>query len=80
MKIGHFFIISVSIFLLCACEEGKDWEKVGYQDGYAATFNTGCSIRASIIHGKWDIHEYSKGYSKGAIAAAADIGRGMCNK
>lgn len=73
----RYFIVGATLFLV-ACDDVKDWESAGYQDGYAATFNTACNIRSTMIHGKWDNAKYSRGYSRGASAASAEVARGGC--
>lgn len=65
--------------LLLGCDS-KDWEAAGYQDGYAATINTTCQFRASLIHGKWDNEKYARGYARGSGAGAAAVARDGCEK
>jgi uncharacterized lipoprotein YajG len=71
-------LIAVACMFLAGCEESKDWESAGYQDGYAATINTTCNIRTTLIHGKWDNAQYTRGYARGANDAAATIARQGC--
>ena len=71
---------SCAILLLLAACDGTDWESAGYQDGYAATYNTTCKIRGTIVHGQWDNAKYAAGYSRGANAASSEIGRNGCRK
>jgi hypothetical protein len=63
--------------LLLSCDS-KDWESAGYQDGYAATVNTVCGFRATLVHGKYDNPKYAKGYAQGANAATVDVQRKGC--
>lgn len=65
--------------LLAACDS-KDWQAAGYKDGYAATINTACKFRESLIHGKFDDAAYARGYSKGANAGALAIAQQGCEK
>ena len=58
----------------------EDWEAAGYQDGYAATINTACGFRASMIHGKFDDADYAKGYSRGSQAGASAMAQQGCEK
>ncbi len=75
----HLRILSIALLMLLNACDGKDWEAAGYQDGYAATINTACKIRATPVWGKYDTAAYAKGYSKGANAAAVEIGRLSCH-
>ena len=72
----------IFITLLVACDPGdsEDWQAVGYQDGYAATINTACGFRTSIIHGKFDNHKYARGYSRGAQAGALAVSQQGCSR
>jgi hypothetical protein len=71
--------IVIVLFMALAGCDSKDWESAGYQDGYAATINTACRIRATRINGDFDKASYAKGYSRGANAAALEIGRLECD-
>ena len=71
--------LTCTLILLSACDS-KDWEAAGHQDGYAATINTTCKFRTSIIHGKFDDAEYAKGYSRGAQAGALAVAQQGCDK
>lgn len=72
------FAITI-MFMLVGCDT-KDWEAAGYQDGYAATINTTCKFRGSLVHGKWDNAAYSKGYSLGANAGASAVAAQGCDR
>jgi hypothetical protein len=72
------FAITI-MFMLVGCDT-KDWEAAGYQDGYAATINTTCKFRTSLVHGKWDNVAYSKGYSLGANAGSAAVAAQGCDR
>ena len=74
------FLLLVSLLPLTAACDSKDWEAAGYQDGYAATINTACGFRASLIHGKFDDAKYAKGYSRGAQAGALAVAQQGCDK
>ena len=71
--------IGTVLLLLAGCDD-TNWESAGYQDGYAATYNTACKIRATLIHGKWDNAKYSAGYGRGANAAALEVARNGCKR
>ncbi len=60
--------------------DSKDWQAAGYQDGYAATVNTACKFRTSLVHGKFDDPAYAKGYSLGSQAGAAAVAQQGCEK
>jgi len=44
----------------------------GYNDGFAAGYNTTCEIRATLIEGDWDDSEYSSGYEAGYADGAKE--------
>ena len=64
---------------LTGCDR-KDWEAAGYQDGYAATINKACAFRATMIHGKWEDSDYSRGYARGSSDGATSVAREGCDK
>jgi len=43
----------------------------GYDDGYAAGYNTTCEIRATLIEGDWDSEANSRGYNTGYADGSA---------
>ena len=49
---------------------------VGYDDGYAAGYNTTCEIRTTMIEGAWDDEAYAaayrSGYADGEAACRAE--------
>lgn len=66
MNRGFLLTIVVSCtFLLSACDVRKNKYDAGYDDGWAAGYNTTCKIRATMIEGDWDSESYSRGYSDG---------------
>lgn len=65
--------------LIAACDT-KDWESSGYQDGYAATVNTTCKFRTTLIHGKFDDADYAKGYSRGAQDGSSAVAQQGCER
>jgi hypothetical protein len=79
MEQSPFAVFVAAILLLAGCDS-KDWEAAGYQDGYAATINTTCQFRTSLIHGKWDDEKYARGYARGSGAGAAAVARDGCEK
>jgi hypothetical protein len=72
-------VVALVVLMLAACDS-KDWESAGYQDGYAATINTVCKFRRSLIHGDYDNAAYAKGYSRGANAGALAVAQQGCDK
>ncbi len=68
-KTSFVFLV---IFSLTACDT-KNWESAGYQDGYAATVNTVCGFRATLVYGNYDNPKYAKGYAEGSNAASFDV-------
>lgn len=78
MKLNCLFLFAL-LPLAAACDS-KDWEAAGYQDGYAATINTACGFRATMVHGKFDDADYAKGYSRGAQAGALAMAQQGCDK
>ncbi len=68
VKIHRLKVVSYAVmsFSLCGCgpsvEERAD---VGFDDGYAAGYNTTCKIRATLIQGDWDNEHYSEAYQRG---------------
>lgn len=69
-------ICILPVFVAC---ESKDWESAGYQDGFAATVNTACKFRTTLVHGDFDNPEYAKGYSRGAQAGSAAVANKGCD-
>jgi hypothetical protein len=78
MKLNCLFLVAM-LTLAVGCDS-KDWEAAGYQDGYAATVNTTCRIRATMVHGKFDDGDYARGYSQGAQAGALAVAQQGCDK
>lgn len=78
MSLTKPLLLLATALLLSACDN-KDWESAGYGDGYAATVNTTCGFRASLVHGKYDNAKYAKGYARGANAAAMDVQSRGCD-
>lgn len=73
------WLMAILCLHLTGCDR-KDWEASGYQDGYAATINTACQFRTSLIHGKWDNEKYARDYARGSGAGAAAVSRDGCEK
>ena len=78
MKLNRLALVSL-LPIAAACDS-KDWEAAGFQDGYAATINTACGFRASLIHGKFDDAKYARGYSRGAQAGSNAIAQQGCER
>lgn len=78
MRVNCLLVVCLP-FLAAACDS-KDWQAAGYQDGYAATVNTTCKFRASLVHGKFDDAGYAKGYSLGSQAGAAAVAQQGCER
>jgi len=68
----------LALTLIGACDS-KDWESAGFQDGRAATINTTCKFRITLINGEWENAKYAKGYSRGANAGAAAVAAQGCD-
>ena len=60
-----FITTAICVSSLSACDAFKDKYDAGYDDGWAAGYNTTCKIRATMIEGDWDSESYSNGYSDG---------------
>ena len=64
MNRGFIFITTaICISSMSGCDAFKDKYDAGYDDGWAAGYNTTCKIRATMIEGDWDSESYSRGYS-----------------
>ena len=63
--------IFILVFLTGCISSDDDYE-YGYNDGYAAGYNTTCKIRATMIKGDWDDEDYSRGYRAGYEDGAFD--------
>ncbi|WP_461521270.1 hypothetical protein [Porticoccus sp.] len=61
------YIVLAVIFITGCADDKYD---VGYDDGYAAGYNTTCKIRATMIEGDWGNKSYSRGYAEGQAAGA----------
>lgn len=72
-------VVMVFSALVAGCDS-KNWEAAGYQDGYAATINTACDFRTTLIGGQFDNGKYAKGYARGAQAGALAIARQGCDR
>lgn len=77
--ISFKLVLPILVFALIGGCESKDWEAVGFQDGRAATINTTCKFRATLIGGQFDNFKYARGYSKGANAGAAAVAAQGCD-
>lgn len=61
-----------SALALTGCGESADSARDrGYDDGYAAGYNTTCQIRSTLIAGDWDNRHYSEGYNAGYADGSA---------
>ena len=66
MNRGFIFITTaICVSSMSGCDAFKDKYDAGYDDGWAAGYNTTCKIRATMIEGDWDSESYSRGYSDG---------------
>lgn len=66
-------LLGILILLsLTGCFSSDDDYQYGYNDGYAAGYNTTCKIRATMIKGDWDDKDYSRGYRAGYEDGAFD--------
>lgn len=57
---------------LAGCDS-KDWDAVGYADGFATTVSASCGHKAPAVDGRYDKFQYARGYARGAKAAAQDV-------
>ena len=57
---------------MIGCESADSRYDYGYDDEYAAGYNTTCKIRATMVKGDWDDEQYSRryrnGYADGSLA------------
>lgn len=65
------------LLIATACGRSADQSTdVGYDDGYAAGYNTTCEIRTTMIEGTWDDEAYTaayhSGYAEGEAACKAE--------
>ena len=77
MSTAKPILLMVLGLMLAGCDN-KDWEQTGYGDGYAATVNTTCGFRSTLVYGRYDNPKYAKGYARGANAATVDVQRRGC--
>ena len=70
--IKHLIAAALVTTVLAGCYEEEDKTDVGYGDGYAAGYNTTCSIRATLIEGDFDNSSYAEGYRLGYADGAYD--------
>jgi len=63
-------ILILALLLLTSCGDAEERLDVGYDDGYAAGFNTTCKIRATLIEGDWGNKDYTRGYNSGYRAGS----------
>jgi hypothetical protein len=56
---------AMSFFLYGCGPSAEERADVGFDDGYAAGYNTTCKIRATLIEGDWDNEHYSEAYQRG---------------
>ena len=52
-------------------QESKSRYDVGYEDGYAESYNTLCKNRKVTIEADWKNKDYYKGYTAGQLAGAS---------
>lgn len=55
---------------VAACDNSEGRYDTGYDDGYAAGYNTTCEIRATLVEGDWGDKDYSAGYREGYAAGS----------
>lgn len=78
MLMARFGFLLVFLFVSgCSEEEGTTYD-AGYDDGYAASYNTFCKIRMTVIWGNFDYPEYARGYAEGEVAGVSDAKRLAC--
>lgn len=66
----RYAVLPIAV-LLAGCEPADQAIDRGYDDGYAAGYNTTCEIRSTLIAGDWDNSDYSSGYRDGYAAGAS---------
>jgi len=66
-----FWAILIPVFIFFASKSASDRKQerfdAGYDDGYAAGYNTACEIRITLIEGDWDNEHYTNGYHEGRL-------------
>ncbi len=76
ISISKFLLAFILLLSLGGCGESADvrYDR-GFNDGYAAGYNTTCKIRVTLISGEWDDKQYSRGYRDGYSEGSIE-----CNK
>ncbi len=72
------YAIMLALFLAgCNRPDPEERYEAGYDDGYAAGYNTECKIRATLIEGDFENQEYTDGYVDGQLAGIGDCRKGV---
>jgi hypothetical protein len=61
----YILVIGIGLIISACGPSADERYDVGYDDGYAAGYNTTCEIRATLIEGDWEDKNYSAGYRAG---------------
>ena len=70
-------LLLVLALIAVGCGESAEARyDTGWNDGYAAGYNTTCEIRATLIEGDWDDSNYSSGHRDGYAEGARDCRNG----
>lgn len=72
MQIKKSLVIFILAVALAGCDS-KDWDAIGYADGFATTVSASCGRKAPAVDGRYDKFQYARGYARGAKAAAQDV-------
>jgi hypothetical protein len=70
MEIKTALAISLMILAACEYETAEERYEAGYDDGYAAGYNTTCQIRPTLIRGDWEDDKYTAGHTAGYTAGS----------
>lgn len=77
MRFNSALVVFILASAIAGCDS-KDWDAVGYADGYATTVSASCQLEAPLVDGRYDKFQYARGYARGANTAADDIKRKGC--
>ena len=55
----------VLAIMLVGCDSADERYEAGYDDGFAAGYNSECESRSTLIEGDWGDADYTRGYNDG---------------